>query len=75
MSMHSSSHSWPKDIIEALFNLTKTCDFFAWVLRRIDSGMLPVFVAFIVALFGNWTVGPSQVSLNLVITNISSVHQ
>ena len=75
MAMKSLSHIWPKEISEALCSPSKTCDFFAWVLRLPYSGMLPVFVAFIVAIFGNCTVGPSQVSLRLVTTNMSSVRQ
>ena len=45
------------------------------MLILIDSGMITVFVAFIVVLFGNWTVGPSRVSVMLVTTKMYSVCQ
>ena len=57
----SSSHSWHKEIREALCKPSKMCAFFAWALRLIARGMFTVHVKLIVSLFGNWTVGPSLV--------------
>ena len=48
MATQSSSNSWPKVISEALCNLSEMCAFFAWSLRLISRGMLPVLVALIV---------------------------
>ena len=73
MEIHPSPHSWTKEISKELYNPSKRCDFFAWLLRLIDSGRITVFVAFIVALFGNCTVGPLRVSFIFVSTNMSSV--
>ena len=75
MDTQSLSHSWPEDISKAQCNPPKNCALFAWMLRLLDSGMLPVFVTFIVALFGNWTVGPYLVSLMLANNDIYSVYQ
>ena len=75
MVMQSLSQSWPKDISKALCNPSKMCVYFAWVLRLLDSGRIPVFVVFIVVLFRNCTVGPFQVSFMFVIPNMSSVRQ
>ena len=38
MATQSSSHSWYKEISEALCNPSKMCTFFAWALRLIDRG-------------------------------------
>ena len=73
MAMQSSPHIWTNYISESLCNPSKMCAFFAWIIRLVDSGMLPVFVVFVVALFGNLNVGPSRVSLMLVSNNMSSV--
>ena len=73
MAMQSSSHSWTKDISKEMCNTPKRCACFACILRLLDIAMLSVFVELIVVLFGNWNVGPSWVSLMLVITNMCSV--
>ena len=58
MMMQSSSHSWPKEISEAICSTSKMCDFFVWTPRLFDNGMLPVIVTFIVAFWGNCTMSP-----------------
>ena len=75
MDIQSLSHNCPKEIIKSLFNQSKMCASLAWMLRLIYSGMPPVFVAFIVSLFGNWNYGPLWVSLMVVSNNMSSVRQ
>ena len=75
MAVESLSHSFPKEIREAQYNSSNMYAFFACVIRLLDSVMLPIFVAFIDALFVNWTDGPSHVSLSLLITNIYSLRQ
>ena len=47
------------------------CDFFAYRIRLLDNGLCLVFVAFILALFGNCTVGPLCVSCMSVRNNWS----
>ena len=61
IATHSSSHSLPKEISEALCNPSKMCAFFAWALILLASGMIPVLVALIVSLSDNWNVGSSLV--------------
>ena len=75
MATQSSSHSWHKDIIEALCNPSKMCTFFAWALGLIVRGVFPVLVALIVSLFGNFTVVPSLIFLAFLITVMYSVRQ
>ena len=58
MEIQSSSHSWSSYISEALRRPSQMCALFAWMMRLLDDGMFPVFVAFIVALLGNCTVVP-----------------
>ena len=45
------------------------------MLRLLDSGGISVFVAFVDALFGNYTIGPLHVSFMFVSTTMSSVRQ
>ena len=75
MAIQSLFYSFPKDIIEALCNPSKMCACSAWALGLLARGVLPVIVALIVLLFGNWTIGASQVSFTLVSTDMSSVIQ
>ena len=44
--MQSLSYSWYEEISKALCNPSKMCEYFAWILRLLDSGMIPVFVLF-----------------------------
>ena len=73
MELQSFSHSWPKEIIEALCNPSKMCAFFACALRLCARGVFPVLVALIFLLFGNRTVGISLVSFIFMSTFTSSV--
>ena len=75
MKMQSLSHIWNKEISDAMCNSSKMCAFFAWIIRLLNSRMIPVFVVFIVALFANCTVGPLRVVLMFASTNMSSMHQ
>ena len=75
METQASSQSWPKDISEAQCSPSKICDFFACRLRLLDSGMCPVFFAFIVAFFGNCTVGPLCLPFLYISNNWCSVRQ
>ena len=65
IATQSSSHSWSKEIIEALCKPSKMCTFFAWELRMLDIGVFPVLVVLLVSFFGNWNVVPSLVFLHL----------
>ena len=69
MAMQSSSHSWSKGITKALGRPSKMRSFSAWMLRVPDNGMFPVFVSFIVALLGDYTIGQFWVSFISIRTN------
>ena len=73
MAIQSSSEIGPKGMSDALCNASKTCGFFAWLLKLLDSGRILVSVAFIVVLFGNLTVGPLWVSFMVVRATMSSI--
>ena len=75
MATQSSSHSWIKEISEALCNPSKMCAFFAWALWLLARGVFRVLVTLIVSLFCNWTIGPFLVFIIFVSTVMYSVHQ
>ena len=57
LTSQPSSHNWPMEISEALFNPLKICTSFAFALS-FRSGSVPASVAWIVAPFGKATLGP-----------------
>ena len=52
-----------------MYSIKNVC-LFSWLLRLLDSRMIPVFVAFIVTLFGNYTAGILWMSFMFVSTTI-----
>ena len=45
MEMRSSSHSWPKEIIDLLWTPSKTCAFVACFYRLVDNDICTIWVA------------------------------
>ena len=63
MAMQSSPRKCPKEIRYALCRPSKTCDIDAFSDRLDDNGIYPVWVADMIALLGNWTVGSLDISV------------
>ena len=73
IATQSQSHSWHKEISEAICSPSNMCDFFAWMLIIPDNRVILVFVAYVVELFDNCTVGTLRVSFMSVSNLMSSV--
>ena len=56
--MQPSSHSWPMETSEAECSPSKICAMAALDEMTILKGSRPDWVAVMVVLLGNWTVGP-----------------